>query len=92
MLPLARRLQGLDVSHNQIGTRGFEALAAAIRGGAAPELKRIVFRGNRKGDVAQLVEACRLRGITVDGGASGGRSLTRNGDGRVLTERRGSLR
>ena len=65
VLPLLRRVETLDLSFNRIGTRGFEALAAAIREGAAPALKEFVFSGPNHGDSTALKEACEARGIST---------------------------
>jgi hypothetical protein len=77
VLPLLRRVETLDLSYNSIDTRGFAALAAAIREGAAPALKKFVFTGNMSmvfnffneeirlyGDSIALKEACKARGIS----------------------------
>ena len=66
MLPLLRRVETLDLSFNRIGTRGFEALAAAIREGAAPALKEFSFGGFNDGDSTALKEACMARGISIE--------------------------
>ena len=63
VLPLVRHVETLDLSANPIGTRGFAALAAAIREGAAPALKNFVFVLN-VGDSTALKEACKARGIS----------------------------
>ena len=63
VLPLLRRVETLDLSLNSIGTRGIAALAAAIREGAAPALKKFDFTDN-DGDSTALKEACKARGIT----------------------------
>jgi hypothetical protein len=63
VLPLLRRVKTLDLGFNHIGTRGFAALAAAIREGAAPALKKFDFFDN-DGDSTALKEACKARGIT----------------------------
>jgi hypothetical protein len=63
VLPLLRRVETLDLSYNSIDTRGFAALAAAIREGAAPALKKFVFTGN-DGDSTALKEACKSRWIS----------------------------
>ena len=64
VLPLLRRVETLAMSANYIGTRGFAALAAAIREGAAPALKEFDFRTNNDhGDSTALKEACEARGI-----------------------------
>ena len=65
VLPLLRRVETLDLRSNFIGTRGFEALAAAIREGAAPALKEFVFSGPNHGDSTALKEACEARGIST---------------------------
>ena len=64
-LPLLRHVETLDLDDNEIGTRGFAALAAAIREGAAPALKKFVFGGGAfDGDSTALKEACKARGIS----------------------------
>jgi hypothetical protein len=63
VLPLLRRVETLDLSVNYIDTRGIAALAAAIREGAAPALKKFVFMLN-DGDSSALHEACKARGIS----------------------------
>jgi hypothetical protein len=63
VLPLLRRVETLDLVGNCIDTRGFAALAAAIREGAAPALKKFDFTGNG-GDSTALKEACEARGIS----------------------------
>ena len=66
VLPLLRHVETLDLSYNEIGTRGFAALAAAIREGAAPALKKFVFGGgSNEGDSTALKEACKARGISL---------------------------
>ena len=67
VLPLAQRLERLDVS-NGLGTRGHDALAAAIRGGAAPELKEVRCQQDEEDLGAELPRACRERGIRLTGG------------------------
>ena len=62
VLPMAARVETIDVSGNHIGKRGFDALAAAISGGAAPALKTFVF-DNHSDDSATLREACKSRGV-----------------------------
>ena len=64
VLPLLRHVETLDLSANSIDTRGFAALAAAIREGAAPALKKFVLGGN-DGDSTALKEACKARGISL---------------------------
>jgi hypothetical protein len=65
VLPLLRRVETLDLSYNWIETRGFAALAAAIREGAAPALKKFDFTDNVvNGDSTALHEACKARGIS----------------------------
>jgi hypothetical protein len=72
VLPLLRRVETLDLKHNKIGTRGFAALAAAIREGAAPVLKEFnsSFQDQEYADSSTmqgawaLHEACQARGIT----------------------------
>ena len=65
VLPLLRHVETLDLGFNKIGTRGFAALAAAIREGAAPALKNFVFGGVGEGDSTALKEACKARGISL---------------------------
>jgi hypothetical protein len=65
VLPLLRRVETLNLSANSIGTRGFAALAAAIREGAAPALKKFDFTGSDHGDSTALKEACKARGISI---------------------------
>ena len=69
VLPLLRRVETLDLSFNKIGTRGFAALAAAIREGAAEKLKVFVFnspnRMSANGDSPALKEACKAREIST---------------------------
>ena len=60
VLPLLRRVETLTLCTNKIGTRGFAALAAAIREGAAPALKTFDFDST---DSTVLKEACKARGI-----------------------------
>jgi hypothetical protein len=65
VLPLLRRVETLDLSNNKIGTRGFAALAAAIREGAAPALEKFLFAFQTDGgDSTALHEACKARGIS----------------------------
>ena len=69
VLPLLRRVETLDLQHNRIGTRGIAALAAAIREGAAPALKKFEYALQqevplRYTDSSALHEACKARGIT----------------------------
>ena len=73
VLPLLRHVETLYLIRNQIGTRGIAALAAAIREGAAPALRKFDFIGQfakaRKypdttGETTALHEACKARGIT----------------------------
>ena len=64
VLPLLRHVETLNLNANRIGTRGFAALAAAIREGAAPALKNFLFGGN-DGDSTALKEACKARGISL---------------------------
>ena len=64
VLPLLRRVERLSLFGNFIGERGFAALAAAIRGGAAPKLKQFQF-GYNDGDSTPLREACKARGIAM---------------------------
>jgi hypothetical protein len=65
VLPLLRRVETLDLGGNRIGTRGFAALAAAIREGAAPALKEFDFTGLNPGDSTALTVACKARGIYI---------------------------
>ena len=66
VLPLLRHVETLHLSSNWIGTRGFAALAAAIREGAAPALKEFSFGGFNDGDSTALKEACMARGISIE--------------------------
>ena len=66
VLPLLRHVETLLLNANKIGTRGFEALAAAIREGAAPALKEFSFGGFNDGDSTALKEACMARGISIE--------------------------
>ena len=76
MLPLFQRVETLDLKMNFIDKPGFDALAVALREGAAPALKTIDFslhspsemsRYSMDGlvfsDSSALVEACKARGI-----------------------------
>ena len=66
VLPFARRLERLDLRSNpRIGSRGFDALAAAIGGGAAPNLKTVECDQARSASTAKLRAACAARGIVV---------------------------
>ena len=66
-LPLARRATVLSIYDNtNIGARGYEALAAAIRDGAAPNLKVLTFDREEKASIP-LRKACEARGIKADG-------------------------
>ena len=66
VLPFTRRLTDLDLRSNpRIGSRGFDALAAAIGGGAAPELKKVSCDEARSASTAKLRAACDARGIAV---------------------------
>ena len=66
VLPLLKHVETLNLRGNKIGTRGFEALAKAIREGAAPALKEFVFGGGLfEGDWTALKEACMARGIST---------------------------
>jgi len=65
VMPLLRHVETLDLSDNMIDMRGFEALAAAIREGAAPALKEINFESFNGGDSTALKEACEARGIAL---------------------------
>jgi chemotaxis protein histidine kinase CheA len=46
VLPLMTQVETLDVGQNRLGSRGMDALEKAIREGAAPRLKRLVFGDN----------------------------------------------
>ena len=76
MLPLFQRVETLDLKMNFIDKPGFDALAVALREGAAPALKTIDFSLNSPSeksiysmdglvfsDSSALVEACKARGI-----------------------------
>ena len=66
VLPFTRRLHYLYLESNpRIGSRGFDALAAAIGGGAAPELKTVECHQARSASTAKLRAACDARGIEV---------------------------
>ena len=66
VLPFTRRLTELDLGSNpRIGSRGFDALAAAIGGGAAPNLKWVMCDQARSASTAKLRAACAARGIVV---------------------------
>ena len=66
VLPFARDLTRLDLDSNpRIGSRGFDALAAAIGGGAAPNLKLVKCDQARSASTAKLRAACDARGIAV---------------------------
>ena len=66
VLPLLRHVETLNLRGNGIGTRGFAALAAEIRKGAAPALKEFVFGGGIfEGDWTALKEACMARRIST---------------------------
>ena len=65
VLPMAQRVEMIDVIFNRIGKRGYDAIAAAIDRGWAPSLKRIRSDPLNAGDDARLREACRARGIEV---------------------------
>ena len=73
ILPLAKNATALDVSMNRIGTRGFGALAAAIRGGAAPQLETVKCKSGPQptsfnpGDKTALRAACEARNIKFFG-------------------------
>ena len=64
VLPLLRRVERLDLGGNDFGERGYEALGAAIREGAAPALRKLEF-GFKSERIASapLCEACKARGI-----------------------------
>ena len=57
---MATRVEKIDVGWNPIGKRGYDALATAIRGGAAPKLKEFNFSSHES---AALKEACEARGV-----------------------------
>jgi hypothetical protein len=66
VLPLLKHVETLNLRGNKIGTRGFAALAKAIREGAAPALKEFVFGGGLfEGDWTALKEACMARKIST---------------------------
>ena len=66
VLSFTRRLEKLNLESNpRIGSRGFDALAAAIGGGAAPNLKTVVCDQARSASTAKLRAACDARGIEV---------------------------
>ena len=66
VLPFARRLTTLNLRSNpRIGSRGFDALAAAIGGDAAPYLREVVCDQARSASTAKLRAACDARGIRV---------------------------
>ena len=66
VLPFTRRLTTLYLMSNpRIGSRGFDALAAAIGGGAAPNLKTVECDQARSASTAKLRAACDARGIEV---------------------------
>ena len=66
-LPLAERVEELDLFGNpDIGQQGLDALAAALRAGAAPRLRRFKMQSDwdqPKG--RELRAACRERSIEV---------------------------
>ena len=65
-LPLAREVRFLNLwGNDKIGARGLEALAAAIREGAAPKLETFKFDSNRGAEGAALRAACEGRGVAV---------------------------
>jgi hypothetical protein len=64
VLPLLRRVETLDLIENHIGDRGFFELALAIRGGAAPALKKFRYNDGDSFGSKALHEACKARGIT----------------------------
>ena len=66
-LPLAKELRYLNLSGNEmIGARGLDALATALRAGAAPKLEAFRFALLWGAKAAALREACGGRGITVE--------------------------
>jgi len=72
VLPMATRLEKLIVKNDLIGQRGYDALAEAIRDGAAPELKemdlgfhRVLGRVIRRASTDSLYAACTARGVHV---------------------------
>ena len=66
VLPFARRLTDLRLESNpRIGSRGFDALAAAIGSGAAPNLKTVQCDQARSASTAKLRAACDALGIVV---------------------------
>ena len=66
VLLFTRRVTVLDLTSNpRIGSRGFDALAAAIGGGAAPNLKTVECDQARSASTAKLRAACDARGIAV---------------------------
>ena len=67
VLPFTRDLVELDLCANpRIGSRGFDALAAALANGAAPNLRRVMCDQARSASTAALRAACGARGIVVD--------------------------
>jgi len=72
-LPLAQQVEELDLAGNvEIGQRGLDALAEAIRGGAAPRLQTFRFESTWEDErKAALEAACHERGIKVAVGGPG---------------------
>ena len=67
VLRYMRSVEEIDMKANpRIGSRGFDALAAAIANGAGPKLKRVVCDQARSASTAKLRAACEARGIVVD--------------------------
>jgi hypothetical protein len=62
-------LESLDLRSNRVGEAGFEALAAALRSGAAPALRYVYAGGNLASDVG-VRKALRKRTATPAGGRS----------------------
>ena len=66
VLPLARRATFLNLRGNcDIGEEGLDALAEALRGGAAPGLEEFKFDGSSFSKAAALRAACEERKITI---------------------------
>ena len=65
----APRLERLDLSRNQIGSKGSKALIAALRKeGAAPHLESLALHSNQIGDkeLKTLARVCEERGIWLN--------------------------
>ena len=63
-LPFAEKATQLDLGANpRIGGRGLDALAAALREGAAPRLNRLQMDQARSAAAAGLRAACEARGV-----------------------------